>query len=75
VRLVEVFGVDMMGGLGTPLLAVARVEFTTGAGMATLGWIEAANSAINTVAILVRFTQAAKSKAMSTLNSVIPPTL
>lgn len=71
----EVLGVDMIGALGTPVVAVARVEFTTGAGMATLGWIDAANSAINTVAILVRFTQAAISKAISTLDSAIPPTL
>jgi len=59
VRLVEVFGVDIIGGLGTRAATAVRVELPTAGDRAKLGWTEVANSAITTVAILVRFTQAA----------------
>jgi len=59
VRLVEVFGVDIIGGLGTRAATAVRVALPNGADRAKLGWTEVANSAITTVAILVRFTQAA----------------
>jgi hypothetical protein len=59
VRLFEVFGVDIIGGLGTRAVTAKCEELPTGAGKAKLGWTEVANSAITTVAVLVRFTQAA----------------
>jgi hypothetical protein len=60
---VAVFGLAITGGLGTPVVAAERGELVTGAGIAELGWIDAANSAMSTVAILVRFTLAAISIA------------
>jgi len=62
VRLVEVFGVKMTGGLGTRVVTDVLATPARGMDMAELACIEVASRATATVAILIRFMNSTKSK-------------
>jgi hypothetical protein len=62
VRLVEVFGVKITGGFGTRVVTAVRDAPERDPDIAELGFTEVAMSAMNTVAILIRFTKSAKSR-------------
>ena len=61
VRLVEVFGVKITGGLGTREVTAARATPETGTDVAELGGTDDASRAMSTIVILIRFTNSAKS--------------